>query len=42
MIGRSKRLLQALGTVLANRQQAIRQARALLADPIKALANGCG
>jgi hypothetical protein len=43
MIGGSKRLLQALGTVLTNRHEAIRQAGALFAtDPIETLANGCG
>jgi hypothetical protein len=40
MIGRSKRLLQALGAALANRQQAIRHACAqFAADSIEALAN---
>ena len=41
MIGRSKRLFQALGAVLTNRQKTIRQAGALFAtDPVEALANG--
>jgi hypothetical protein len=43
VIDRSKRFFQALGTVLANLNKTIREARALFAaDPIEALANGRG
>jgi hypothetical protein len=41
MIGRSKRFLQALGAVLANRHETIRQTGSLFAaDPIEAFTNG--